>query len=65
MYTTDMYGSGEAARLTTTESNNTTPMYGPDAKTIVYQSDRNGNIDLFTIDQNTRDERQITSDPSN
>jgi Tol biopolymer transport system component len=65
LYTTDMYGSGEAARLTTTESNNTTPMYGPDAKTIVYQSDRNGNIDLFTIDQNTGKERQITSDPSN
>ena len=65
LYTTDLYGSGEAARLTNTESNNTTPMYGPDAKTIVYQSDRNGNIDLFTIDQNTRKERQITSDPSN
>jgi len=65
LYTTDMYGSGEAARLTNTQSNNTTPMYGADAKTIVYQSDRNGNIDLFTIDQNTREERQITSDPSN
>jgi Tol biopolymer transport system component/outer membrane biosynthesis protein TonB len=65
LYTTDLYGSGEAARLTNTQSNNTTPMYGPDAKTIVYQSDRNGNIDLFTIDQNTGKERQITSDPSN
>jgi Tol biopolymer transport system component len=65
LYTTDLYGSGDATRLTHTQSNNTTPMYGPDAQTIVYQSDRNGNFDLFTIDQNTRKERQITSDPSN
>ncbi len=65
LYTTDLYGSGEAARLTNTVSNNTTPMFGPDAKTIVYQSDRNGNIDLFTIDETTGKERQITSDPAN
>ncbi|MBK8821487.1 MAG: PD40 domain-containing protein [Anaerolineales bacterium] len=48
--------------MTTTTSNNTNPMYGPDARTIIYQSDRNGNIDLFTLDENTGKERQITND---
>lgn len=64
LYYTDLLGSGEATRLTKTNSNNTNPMYGPDANTVVYQSDRNGNMDLFTVDQQTGAELQITSDPA-
>ena len=64
LYYTDLVGSGEAIRLTETESNNTNPMYGPDSNTVVFQSDRNGRFDLFTIDQATGKETQITSDPA-
>ncbi|MCG2786310.1 MAG: DPP IV N-terminal domain-containing protein [Anaerolineae bacterium] len=39
-------------------------MYGPDERTIVFQSDRNGNLDLFTIDQVSGEQRQITSNPA-
>ncbi len=64
LYYTDLLGSGEAIRLTETQSNNTNPMYGPDAETVVFQSDRNGRFDLFTIDQQTGEETQITSNPA-
>lgn len=64
LYYTDLLGSGEAIRLTETQSNNTNPMYGPDSQTVVYQSDRNGRFDLFTIDQQTGEETQITSNPA-
>jgi Tol biopolymer transport system component len=64
LYYTDLLGSGEAIRLTETQSNNTNPMYGPDAQTVVFQSDRNGRFDLFTIDQQTGEETQITSNPA-
>ncbi|GAB4496901.1 MAG: hypothetical protein OHK003_03720 [Anaerolineales bacterium] len=64
LYYTDLLGSGEAVRLTNTESNNTNPMYGPDAETIVFQSDRNGRSDLFTINQKTGNEVQLTSSPA-
>ncbi len=64
LYYTDLLGSGEATRLTETQSNNTNPMYGPDAQTVVFQSDRNGRFDLFTIDQQTGEETQITSNPA-
>ena len=64
LYYTDLLGSGEAIRLTETQSNNTNPMYAPDAQTIVFQSDRNGRFDLFTIDQQTGEEVQITSNPA-
>lgn len=64
LYYTDLLGSGEAIRLTETQSNNTNPMYAPDAQTVVFQSDRNGRFDLFTIDQQTGEETQITSNPA-
>ncbi|MDL1940961.1 hypothetical protein FBQ99_01295 [Chloroflexi bacterium CFX2] len=64
LYYTDLAGSGEAVRLTNSQSNNTNPMYGPDSRTIVFQSDRNGRFDLFTIDQQTGKETQVTSDPA-
>ncbi|HRJ74426.1 MAG TPA: DPP IV N-terminal domain-containing protein [Anaerolineales bacterium] len=64
LYYTDLVGSGEAIRLTESQSNNTNPMYGPDSQTVVFQSDRNGRFDLFTIDQLTGRETQITSDPA-
>jgi Tol biopolymer transport system component/predicted transcriptional regulator len=64
LYYTDLLGSGEAIRLTETQSNNTNPMYAPDAQTIAFQSDRNGSFDLFTIDQQTGEETQLTSDPA-
>ncbi|MBN8655785.1 MAG: PD40 domain-containing protein [Anaerolineae bacterium] len=64
LYYTDLLGSGEAIRLTNSQSNNTNPMYAPDAKTVAFQSDRNGSFDLFTIDQQTGEETQLTSDPA-
>ncbi|MBK6794147.1 MAG: PD40 domain-containing protein [Anaerolineales bacterium] len=64
LYYTDLLGSGEATRLTETQSNNTNPMYAPDAQTVAFQSDRNGSFDLFTIDQQSGEETQLTSDPA-
>ncbi len=40
------------------------PAYSPDGKQIVFSSNRNGNIDLWTLDRTTGVIHQLTDDPS-
>lgn len=40
---------GEALRLTSQPSYETTPIWSPDSKTIAFASDRYGNFDIFTV----------------
>lgn len=46
------FSGGEAKRLTTLESYETTPIWSPDSKQIAFASDRNGNFDIFIMDSN-------------
>jgi len=40
------------------------PIYSPDGAEIFFSSNRGGNLDLWTIDRQTRALRQITDDPA-
>lgn len=40
---------GEALRITSQPSYETSPIWSPDSKTIVFASDRNGNFDIFAV----------------
>lgn len=42
-------GGGEAKRITSQESYETSPIWSPDGKTIAFASDRYGNFDIFTV----------------
>jgi len=41
---------GDATRLTTLDSYETTPIWSPDGKKIAFASDRHGNFDIFVMD---------------
>ncbi len=43
---------GQATRLTTIDSYETTPIWSPDSKKIAFASDRHGNFDIFVMDAN-------------
>lgn len=43
-------GGGEAKRLTTSGSYETTPKWSPDGKKIAFASDRHGNLDIYVMD---------------
>lgn len=40
---------GRATQLTTHHSYDTQPVWSPDGKTIVFASDRRGNLDLYAV----------------
>ncbi len=40
---------GQATRITSQQSYETTPIWSPDSKTIAFASDRYGNLDIFTV----------------
>ncbi|MCH5220489.1 MAG: PD40 domain-containing protein [Muribaculaceae bacterium] len=42
-------GGGQATRLTTVDSYESTPIWSPDSKNIAFASDRNGNFDIFVM----------------
>ena len=52
-YKGDIYtvasAGGEALRITSQPSYETSPIWSPDSKTIVFASDRNGNFDIFAV----------------
>ncbi len=56
-------GSGERV-LTTGTAVDRQPSYSPDGKTVVFSSNRAGNLDLWTVDVATGALRQITDDPA-
>lgn len=52
---------GEAKRLTTSTSYESTPIWSPDCKQIAYSSDRHGNFDIFVIDADGGNPRRLTT----
>ncbi len=63
-YKGDIYkvpaGGGEAVRLTTQESYESTPVWSPDGRSIAFASDRNGNFDVFIMSSEGGQARQLT-----
>lgn len=60
IYTVPAAG-GRATRLTTHRSMDTAPVWSPDGKTIVFASDRRGNMDLFAVAADGGEPRQLTT----
>ena len=46
--------AAEPVRLTSSEGNDTEAQFSPDGKTIVFQSDRSGTLDLYTVAATSR-----------
>src|SRR5687767_236322 len=63
VYTIDVDGSG-LERLTTRPGFDGDVRYSPDGTTLVFDSDRTGNLDLFLMRTNGTNVRQLTDDPS-
>ncbi len=55
-------GGGEALRLTSQPSYETTPIWSPDSRSIAFSSDRYGNADIFVIaaDGSSREWKRLT-----
>ena len=51
---------GDAARLTSLESYEATPIWSPDGKTIAFTSDRNGGQDIYTMSANGGKATRVT-----
>jgi dipeptidyl aminopeptidase/acylaminoacyl peptidase len=51
-------------QLTTGPGNDTEAAWSPDGTRICFQSDRNGTLDLFVLDVDTREVRPLTSGPA-
>ncbi len=60
IYTVPVSG-GEARRLTTLPSYESTPIWSPDSKKIAFASDRHGNLDVFVMDANGGKAQRLTS----
>ena len=52
---------GRATQLTTHHSYDTQPVWSPDGKTIVFASDRRGNLDLYAVSVSGGEPRQLTT----
>lgn len=53
---------GEARRLTTQTSYETTPIWSPDSKSIAFASDRHGNMDVYVMPATGGAARRLTTD---
>ncbi len=53
---------GDRRTLTSGSSVDRQPVYSPDGKTILFSSNRGGNLDLWTIDTTTGNVQQLTDD---
>jgi Tol biopolymer transport system component len=56
---------GTEERLTFNTADNFGARVSPDGKSIVYHSNRGGNLELWLIDRKAGTERQLTNDPRN
>ncbi|MCM1369522.1 MAG: S41 family peptidase [Candidatus Amulumruptor caecigallinarius] len=52
---------GNARRITANSAYDTTPVWSPDGKTIVFASDREGNSDLYAVDARGGTPRRLTT----
>jgi tricorn protease len=50
--------------MTRTPPQESAPAWAPDSRTLAYVSERNGNLDIYAMDTQTRAEKQITSSPA-
>ena len=57
--------TGNETQITSDPADDVNPYYSPDLKWLVFQSNRNGNWDLFIINVETGTEVQLTNSPSN
>ena len=64
IYTVNSAG-GDATRLTSGESYNTTPFWSPDGSQIAFSSDREGSADVFVISANGGRPRRLTTHSGN
>lgn len=64
-YKGDIYkvavSGGEAIRLTTQDSYESTPVWSPDGKYIAFASDRNGNFDVYVMPSKGGTARRLTA----
>lgn len=60
VYTVPSSG-GEAKQLTSGGSYDTTPVWSPDSKTIVFSSDREGSADLYAVEAKGGTPRRLTT----
>ena len=61
LYTIPISG-GTAKRITDGMALDTNPRYSPDGKSLVFTSDRSGNDNVWTMDIETKETKQITKD---
>lgn len=54
----------ETRQITHGDHNNAAPNYSPDNKSIVFQTDRDGNMEIYTLELESHYERRITSNPA-
>lgn len=52
----------ETRQITHGEFNNAAPTFAPDNKSIVFQTDRDGDMEIYTLDPETNYEQRITTD---
>lgn len=55
--------AGEPVALTTGPGNDTEAAWSPDARRIVFQSDRSGTLDLYLLDLETREVKPLVAGP--
>lgn len=58
-------GGGQATRLTTLDSYESTPIWSPDGKSIAFASDRNGNFDVFIMPVTGGQAKRLTFNSAN
>lgn len=56
---------GDATRITSGSSYNTTPFWSPDGKTLAFSSDREGSADIYVVDPNGGRPRRLTTHSGN
>lgn len=54
----------ESRQITHGDFNNAAPAFAPDNKSIVFQTDRDGDMEIYTLDLETNYEQRITTHPA-
>ena len=60
-----IFGSAGDLQLTQGKKDDHHPAWSPDSKKIIFSSKRTGNFDLWMMDADGANQRQLTTDPAN